>query len=231
MKSFSVINLLEEPEAVGSLIFPACGCAAEDGLRKDYECFAVLPNQVHSCDVAIADKSFYPVVEADAIVSFIPGVTVGVVTADCVPVLLYAPDIGAVAAVHAGWKGTLGGILDNTVSVLAANGAEESLIKAVFGPSISMPNYEVDEGLAEQFSNAGFAESVYYPQGRDCRPHLDLQEINVHRLLRCGVDRDNIRTSALCSYGAVDAGGKPLLPSHRRSGGRMTRMLSCIRLK
>lgn len=102
---------------------------------------------------------------------------IGVKTADCVPVLVFAPDIRAVAAIHAGWKGSLGGIVSRTMEMLADAGADMELIKAAMGPCISGRNYEVSQELAETFATAGFSDCILGGN------HLDLPAVNRKRLL------------------------------------------------
>ncbi len=232
MKHYRYIEVLIEHDAAGGVIFPSPNSLpGESGLTEDYYEFAKVCRQVHSCDVVEVTEDFQGHPEGDALVTFLPDVTIGVVTADCVPILLYAPDVKGVAAVHAGWKGTFGGVLEKTLDLLVKRGADVKQLKAAFGPSISKENYEVSPELAERFAQVGFADFISYPGGPGSRPHLDLQGINVRRLRQHGVLLENIKESKLCSYGAKTLDGKrALLPSYRRTGGLPTRMLTCIRL-
>lgn len=209
----------------------------ENSFKEEYREVALLPEQTHTCNVGVvtspARSPLHPTgrrfPDTDALISFDPAVTVGVVTADCVPILLYAPDIKAVAAIHAGWKGTLGGIVDNTLDILLEHGANPALMKAVFGASISLPLYEVDRNLADRFSEAGFAPHVrVYDSGK---PHIDLQGVNRERLLRRGLDKGNITTHPGCTFSSCNRDGNPVYPSHRRSKGSPVRMLTAIRLQ
>lgn len=202
-----------------------------DELRGSYEAMAVLPRQTHSLNVAVIERDVREYPDTDALVSFDPARPVGVLTADCVPVLLFAPDIGAVAAAHAGWKGTLGGILDNVMDCLLGYGASAREMRVFFGPSISMRNYEVDRELASRFVDAGFGEQVHWPSGVSAKPHLDLQGTNALRLERRGVPHENIALHAGCTFGSVDATGEYSYRSHRRSNGDPARNLTFITLK
>lgn len=167
----------------------------------------VLPQQTHSCKVAVIglDGVVPPLVDTDAVIALCSGVAVGVRTADCVPVLLYAPDIPAVAAVHAGWRGSLGGIVGNTVKQLIQLGADPARMKAAFGPCICGDCYEVSPELAEDFRRAGFDDCIIGTR------NLDLVAVNRTRLRAAGLLPDNIITSScLCTRETPD------LPSWRR---------------
>ena len=168
----------------------------------------VLPQQTHSCKVAVIgrDGVVPPLADTDAVISMCSGVAVGVRTADCVPVLLYAPDIPAVAAVHAGWRGSLGGIVSNAVGQLIHLGADPARMKAAFGPCICGDCYEVSPELADDFRRAGFADCIIGTR------NLDLVAVNRTRLRAAGLLTDNIITSScLCTRETPD------LPSWRRA--------------
>ena len=166
----------------------------------------------------------------DALVTFEENLPIGIVTADCVPVLVYAPDIKAVGAIHAGWKGTIGGIVDNVLDILMEKGADLSRLMVFFGPSISQESYEVDEALGERFRNAGYSKYVAMNPITG-KPHLDLQGINMERCLRRGVIESNISLHQGCSLKSVNADGSFRYQSHRRSKGKAGRMLSYIMLR
>lgn len=167
----------------------------------------VLPVQTHSCNVAvIEDSNAIPTLDdTDAVICLRRGMAIGVRTADCVPVVMHAPDISATAAAHAGWKGSLGGVVTATAERLARLGADLSLLKVAFGPSICGRCYEVSVELAMRFSEAGFGEAV---SGR----YVDLQKVNLTRLIRSGVKAENITLSDVCTYETAT------LPSWRRDG-------------
>ncbi|MDE5814557.1 MAG: polyphenol oxidase family protein, partial [Muribaculaceae bacterium] len=184
----------------------------------------------HSCNVAVVDLYERYFEDTDALVTFERNVAVGVKTADCVPILVYAPDIQGVGAIHAGWKGTLGGIVDNVMDVLESQDVDPSRLKVAFGPSISKDVYEVDKELADRFISAGFRDYVSFPNGDDGKPHIDLQGVNMERFLRRGVKPGNIRLHPGCSFGSRGTDGYPLYASHRRSKGAPARMLTCIML-
>ena len=92
--------------------------------------------------------------KADAIVSNTPGLAVGVLTADCTPVLFADPEAGVVAAAHAGWRGAVGGILEAAIAEMERQGARRSAIQAAIGPTISQKNYEVGPEFEAEVLNA-----------------------------------------------------------------------------
>ena len=231
------LNFIKEPllmagNVSGLCIYPALRHNESDDsdMRGFYEIWAAIPRQTHSCNVAIAGRYDRWFEDTDALVTFEQDVPIGVLTADCVPILLYAPDRGGVGAVHAGWKGSLGGIVDKTLDLLEENGADLSLLQVAFGPSISKDVYEVDYELGKRFIEAGFGDYVHSTDEQSGKLHIDLQGVNFERLLRRGVRRENIRLHEGCTFGHKDKEGCPLYPSHRRSGGAPARMLSCIML-
>lgn len=195
----------------------------EAGVRADVSGLpfpVLMPGQTHSCRVGVIrtaeDAGAFP--DTDALVSFLPGVRIGVRTADCVPLLLYAPDIRAVSAIHAGWKGSLGGIVTATVNVLKSYGASPGLIQAAFGPSVCGRCYEVSAEMVSDFRQAGFADCIIGER------NLDLESVNRRRLVMCGVGPANIRHSLACTRQT------PSLPSWRRDPGTPVRLLTYIRL-
>ena len=193
-----------------------------------YKGWATIPDQTHSCNVAITDgfSRYYP--NTDALITFESDVPLGVKTADCVPILVYAPDKHGIAAIHAGWKGTLGGIVDNVMDTLVEKDVDPAQLRVAFGPSISKHVYEVSRELAESFIEAGFEAYVSYPNGLIEKPHIDLQGVNMERFLRRGVKPENIKLHDGCSYSSKMDDGSMMYASHRRSGGAPARMLTCI---
>lgn len=198
--------------------------------RPFYREFAVIPHQTHSLNVkVVSERNEWPE-DTDALITFERDFSVGIVTADCVPIVVYAPDVKGVGAIHAGWKGTLGGIVDNALDVLQERGADLSQLIVIFGPSISKERYEVDTELGERFREAGFKDYVSYPCAFS-KPHIDLQEVNMERFLRRGVKRENIRLHFGCSYDSRREDDSYAYPSHRRCHGSAGRMLTCISLR
>lgn len=120
--------------------------------------------QVHSADVALADKpwSMKERPKLDAMVSATPGLAIGVMTADCGPVLFQDKTNHIVGAAHAGWKGATSGILENTISAMETIGAERENIIAVLGPTISQRHYEVGPEFVENLRAIDKANDQYF---------------------------------------------------------------------
>ena len=146
------------------------------------------PFQVHGAEVRSIEPSFLslPLEEqqlymhgVDALVTDVPEVCIAVSTADCVPVLLYAPDVKAVAAVHAGWRGTVLRIAGKTVRILMDEyGADPRLMKAGIAPSIGPEAFEVGEEVVDAFREAGFEMSCILKRDADTgKAHIDLCDV------------------------------------------------------
>ena len=169
---------------------------------------AVVPFQTHSLNVGVLTEPGQSFPDTDALITRLRGVAIGVRTADCIPVLLYAPDIEAVAAVHAGWRGTVGDIVGVTVSRLEAMGADAGRIMAHVGIGICGDCFEVGSELAVCFEDVGLGAFVLpgpftdrltgEPMDPD-RRHIDLRCANVSRLLRRGIPEANISVAPECT--------------------------------
>lgn len=181
--------------------------------------------QVHGSDIYVfadADEG-RPEEGHDAIVTHIRGAAVGVLTADCVPVLLYDPCVGIVAAVHAGWSGTIKGIAGRTVEEMAARyGTRPSDIQACIGPSIGPCCFEVDEKVMGPLreSMSRWWTGLVTP-ARPGHWLLDLWKANHGVLALAGVPARNIAVLSACT-----ACNQDKFYSHRRSGGRAGRMMA-----
>ena len=151
-----------------------------------------------------------------------PLITVGVLTADCLPAILGTPDGGAVAVAHAGWRGTLLGVLPETVQRLCSSAkAEPGELRAFLGPAIGPCCCQVGDEVRRTFAEhwgEGFARHVF----RRSDPwHLDLVEANRIQLLDAGLAGEKISAAGLCTVCRPD-----LFFSHRRDGERTGRMLA-----
>lgn len=125
--------------------------------------------------------------EADALVTDRPGLLLGVLTADCAPVLFADPAAGVIGAAHAGWKGAIDGVTDATVRAMVALGARSERIVAAIGPCIAQPSYEVDEAFRERFVAAEAANADFFVAGRPGHHRFDLPGYLARRLVRAGV--------------------------------------------
>ena len=150
----------------------------------------VVFRQIHSTKVVTLtqrpDRTI--AIEADAMVTNRPDVLLGVLTADCSPILLADPEAGIVGGVHAGWKGAAGGILSATVEAMAALGADPSRIRAAIGPTISGANYEIGPDTAREIAALGqsAAGHVAIPAGKS-REHFDIPGLLTEQLFTAGV--------------------------------------------
>jgi purine-nucleoside/S-methyl-5'-thioadenosine phosphorylase / adenosine deaminase len=155
--------------------------------------------------------------EADAIVTRTPGLPLAVVTADCLPVVLYDPVAGALGVAHVGWRGTVADTAGAAVAALTALGAAPPRILAAIGPSIGPCCYEVDRAVLDPLRAAlGPVDGWVTPHGAG-RWLLDLWAVNEARLAAVGVDPARIANARLCTGCRSD-----LFHSYRRgSGGRM----------
>jgi YfiH family protein len=178
--------------------------------------------QVHSSIIhAVHDKEFAnDSPEGDAAYTKLTGFALSVVTADCVPVLVADSEGRAVAAVHAGWRGTSEGILRKTVESLTAScDVEAKDLYVAIGPHIGTCCMEVGEEVFGWFADSEVFERR--PEWR--KPHLDLARANRKQLVGVGVLPERIQVSALCTRCRSD-----LFHSYRRDGGTAGRMLSVI---
>lgn len=161
----------------------------------------VVFRQIHSTRVVTLTERHNPAiaVEADAMVTNRRDIVLGVLTADCAPVLLADLEAGVVAAAHAGWKGAVGGILRNTVAAMVALGADKSRIRAAIGPTISGANYEVGPELAGQAIALDplAANHIAIPHGQS-REHLDIPGLLAEQLFTQGVGL--VGDLGLCTY-------------------------------
>ena len=206
------------------------------GRDDELPCPVVQAHQVHGCEVAIIDRPGITREELegyDALVTNIPGVAIGVRTADCIPILLYDPVRRAVAAVHAGWRGTLAKILRKTIFTMCREyGTQATDLRAVIGPGICKECFQVGEEVAVPFRTAGFPmDDIYSWNGAKVEGelktghHIDLPEANRRILLEEGANPGNIRVSGLCTYETLS------LYSARREGPDCGRNISAIMLR
>ncbi len=145
-------------------------------------------HQVHSADVVtLADVTDHTLAKADAMVTATKGIALGILTADCAPILFHDPEAGVIGAAHSGWKGAIGGIAQATLSAMEALGAKRANITAVVGPSISQRAYEVGPEFFDDFIGHDMAYSRFFAQGTDDRMQFDLPSFCLHQLRDAGV--------------------------------------------
>ena len=168
----------------------------------------ILPRQTHGCEILHIDSAFMNASKEeqadmlqgiDAVVTALPRVCIGVSTADCVPVLLCDTQKRVVAAVHAGWRGTVARIAERCIErMCTTHGCKPQNIKAVIAPSIGRDAFEVGEEVYAAFEEAGF------PMGRiatrHTKWHIDLWEANRLQLLSCSIPQENIEIAGVCTH-------------------------------
>ncbi|MGH1577899.1 peptidoglycan editing factor PgeF [Planktotalea sp.] len=145
-------------------------------------------HQHHSADVAHIEAPTDARPKADAMVTRTKGVALGILTADCQPVLFADIEAGVIGAAHAGWKGALNGVLSRTVEEMEALGAQRKNIRAAIGPCISQRAYEVGPEFFESFTSQDPAFSRFFASGKDERMQFDLPSFGLHMLREAGVE-------------------------------------------
>ena len=172
----------------------------------------VMPHQVHATGIAQIGRTFFRLSDevrrqvlegVDALMTNLPGVCIGVSTADCIPIILYDPEHRAASVVHSGWRGTVADIAGVAVtSMQMAYHSRPEVLKAVIGPGISLANFEVGDEVYEQFTAAG------YPMAQIARKyekwHIDLWTCCRLQLKEVGLKGENIQTSGICTYDHCD---------------------------
>jgi YfiH family protein len=157
------------------------------------------PYQTHSAKVVIVDKPWpdQSPPEADAIVTNIPGIAIGVLTADCVPILLADEKNRIIGAIHAGWKGAIGGVIEAGVEAMQKLGAKH--ITAAIGPAIEQYSYEVGSEFYDQFLKASPGNAQYFePSSRDGHHLFDLKGYVRERLKKAGISCINMLANDTC---------------------------------
>lgn len=200
----------------------------------------LVPHQVHGVEVAQVGADFFSLPDdvrkrtlegVDAVMTTQKGVCIGVSTADCIPILLYDEAHSAVAAIHAGWRGTVARIVSKTMQEMGnAYGTNPKNLKAIIGPGISLDNFEVGDEVYEQFEKAAFHMASIAEQrpavAQPLKWHINLPLCNKLLLEQAGVREENILLSNICTYDHVDE-----YFSARRLGDKSGRIYTGIMLR
>jgi len=193
-----------------------CGLGSGDDLlsietNRRLAADAILPGaplasvyQIHSPKAVIVNAAapYGERPQADALVTDKPGLLLGVVTADCAPVLLADAEAGVVGAAHAGWRGAVAGVTDQASAAMISEGARIDRIAAAVGPCIARASYEVDDAFAERLLAEDADNERFLGEGPDGKPHFDLEAYVVARLAAAGVRR--IEAAGLDTYALED---------------------------
>ncbi|MEM8770854.1 MAG: peptidoglycan editing factor PgeF [Pseudomonadota bacterium] len=161
-------------------------------------------HQIHSAEVVHASGPWpEKAPKADAAITTTPGVALGVLAADCMPWLFADPDAGVIAAAHAGWRGALAGVLENTIEIMESFGADRARIRAALGPCLRQQNFEVGLDLLEAFvAKHEEAERFFAPGDSSDKRQFDLAGFGAWRLRRNGVEA--IDDLNVCTLGQAD---------------------------
>ena len=146
-------------------------------------------HQIHSAEVVHVEEPWgqgeRP--RADAMVTDRPNVLLGILTADCAPVLFADEQAGVIGAAHAGWRGALAGVTDSTIAAMQRLGARRDNIHAAVGPCIAQASYEVDNSFRVRFVEHEHDNERFFVDGPAGKPHFDLEAYVVHRLIAAGI--------------------------------------------
>ena len=168
----------------------------------------IMPHQVHGTGITQISKTFFLLSEdirrtalegIDALITNVPGVCIGVSTADCIPIIIYDPDHHAAGVVHSGWRGTVANIIEAAVAAMARSyhSKSESLL-AVIGPGISRKNFEVGDEVYDMFAAAGYPMDMIAE--RKDKWHIDLPKCCRLQLEATGIPSANISMTGICTY-------------------------------
>jgi YfiH family protein len=182
--------------------------AAAFGIDRDH---LTGVHQIHSPTAVFIDAPWQgerP--RADALVTTTQNLAISILTADCTPILFVDREADVIGAAHAGWRGAISGVIENTVSLMETNGAQRSRIAAAIGPCIHQNSYEVGPEFEAEFLRADATFSRFFAPGAGDRLHFDLPGFCASRLEAAGVSQ--IETLPLDTYAESTR-----LHSHRRS--------------
>lgn len=162
----------------------------------------VTPFQIHSDSAVVATKPWVAgpdAPRADIVVTRERKLAIGILTADCAPILFVDPEAGVIAAAHAGWRGALAGVVESAVAQMEALGATRDKIRAAIGPTISQAAYEVGDEFRDTFVSADAGYAGFFAKGKADRPHFDLPGFLLSRMQAAGLQEPvDLGT---CTYG------------------------------
>lgn len=180
--------------------------AVAENRQRIAAAFALAPerlltaHQVHSAEVTVVDGPWPgPPPQVDALVTRTPGLALGVLSADCAPLLFADVEAGVIGAAHAGWKGALAGVAEATLAAMQAEGAAPERIGAAIGPCISRAEYEVGPEFLARFVAADPANERWFAADQGDRSHFDLKGYLASRLANAGVRRVEVLADCTCA--------------------------------
>lgn len=190
-----------------------CG-DSDEAIRKNREALCrllditddrlLMPHQVHKAEITVIGEQLDVDLEGyDALMTNVEEVCIGVSTADCIPVLLYDPRQRAVCAVHAGWRGTVMRIVEQSIARMTeVYGTNPADLIAQIGPGIHLESFEVGDEVYQAFEDAGFPMEKISKKYE--KWHLDLPECNRLQLIAAGVPESQVSVSPVCTYMQAD---------------------------
>lgn len=184
-------------------------------------------HQVHSADVAVITEPSQDRPRADAMVTNVPGLALSILTADCQPVLFSDPEAGVIGAAHAGWRGTLDGVLEATLDAMESLGARRENTAAVIGPTISQRAYEVGPEFFDDFMMQDDAYARFFANGEGGRYLFDLPGLGLHKLREAGAGA--AEWTRHCTYSDAEKFFSYRRATHAKEAD-YGRLISCIRL-
>ena len=172
----------------------------------------VMPHQVHGTGITQISKTFFLLSEdirrsvtegIDALITNVPGVCIGVSTADCIPIIIYDPEHHAAGVVHSGWRGTVANIAEAAVaSMIRSYHSKPELLLTVIGPGISCRNFEVGDEVYNSFASANYPMDAIAV--REEKWHIDLPKCCQLQLEAVGIPSANICMTDICTYDQTD---------------------------
>ncbi|NSY38264.1 peptidoglycan editing factor PgeF [Leisingera sp. ANG59] len=184
-------------------------------------------HQVHSADVQVVTEPSQERPQADAMVTNVPGLALSILTADCQPVLFSDPEAGVIGAAHAGWRGTLDGVLEATLDAMEGLGARRENTAAVIGPTISQRAYEVGPEFFDDFMMQDDAYARFFANGEGDRYLFDLPGLGLYKLRQAGIGA--AEWSRHCTYSDAEKFFSYRRATHAKEAD-YGRLISCIRL-
>ncbi len=159
--------------------------------------------QVHGTTVLRVEAPDRDRAEADGLVTAVPGIALGILTADCAPVLFADLDAGVIGAAHAGWRGALAGVLAATVEAMEGLGAARARIAAAVGPCIGQASYEIGPDFAASFEAEDAENRIWFSAPDEAgRPHFDLEGYVASRLEALGLAAVSVTGADTCADSA-----------------------------
>jgi YfiH family protein len=172
--------------------------AAALGQNSDALCTAY---QIHSPRAVVLDHAWAwrDAPEADALVTRTPGIILGILTADCLPILFADSRGSVIGAAHAGWKGAISGVMEATIDAMVGLGARRQDIFATLGPAIAQESYEVGAEFRDRFISEGFENRDYFMDGERANHYMfDLKSYAENRLAKAGISQVNVLARDTC---------------------------------